>query len=230
MDKGFLEDCLATEMSLDTIGELVGKHPSTVSYWLKKHGLKAAHAERHAPKGSIDGQRLRELVAQGLPIRRIAKELGLSYSTLRYWLKRFGLATERSIRRREGDAAKAAGLRKASLRCAVHGRTTFFQRPDGGFRCLRCSIEAVSERRRAVKRQLVEDAGGCCRICGFNEHQSPLQFHHRDPSTKAFQLSQRGITRGIARMRTEARKCVLLCANCHALVEAGVKEVPVEAR
>jgi len=31
-------------------------------------------------------------------------------------------------------------------------------------------------------------------------------------------------------MRTEAGKCVLLCANCHALVEAGVKEVPAEDR
>jgi predicted HNH restriction endonuclease len=31
-------------------------------------------------------------------------------------------------------------------------------------------------------------------------------------------------------MRDEAQKCVLLCANCHALVEAGVKEVPVGDR
>jgi len=28
-------------MSLEAIGERVGKHPSTVSYWLKKHGLSA---------------------------------------------------------------------------------------------------------------------------------------------------------------------------------------------
>jgi copper chaperone CopZ len=27
-------------------------------------------------------------------------------------------------------------------------------------------------------------------------------------------------------MRAEAEKCILLCANCHALVEAGVKNVP----
>jgi hypothetical protein len=30
------------------------------------------------------------------------------------------------------------------------------------------------------------------------------------------------VTLGIARMREEARKCVLLCANCHAEVEAGL--------
>jgi predicted HNH restriction endonuclease len=31
-------------------------------------------------------------------------------------------------------------------------------------------------------------------------------------------------------MREEAQKCVLLCANCHALVEAGVKEMAAAER
>jgi hypothetical protein len=64
-------------------------------------------------------------------------------------------------------------------------------------------------------------------LCGFAEHPAALQFHHLDPSIKEFHLSQRGYTRSIRRMRAEASKCVLLCANCHALVEAGVEEVPV---
>jgi transposase len=217
-------------MSLDAIGDLVGKHPSTVSYWLKKHGLKASRAERHAPRGSVDPDRLRRMVEDGDPIRKIADELGIGYSTVRYWLRRLGLETERSARRKESDAAREAGLQKAYLRCPTHGHTAFFQCSDGGFRCVKCSISAVSKRRREVKRQLVKEAGGRCRICGFNEHQSALQFHHRDPSAKAFQLSQRGIPRGIGHMRAEAGKCVLLCANCHALVEAGVREVAAEDR
>jgi transposase len=110
MDKGFLEDCLKKGMSLDSIGELQGKHPSTVSYWLKKHGLIAAGRERHAPKGSIDTDRLRKLVLEGVSIRQMSDELGAGYSTIRYWLKRLGLETERSIRRQEGDAARKAGL------------------------------------------------------------------------------------------------------------------------
>lgn len=221
---------MAEGLSLDAIGALAGRHPSTVSYWLKKHGLSATNAERHAPNGSVDPVRLRRMVEGGGSIRRIAEELNASYSTIRYWLKQLGLETERSTRRKESDAAREAGLHKAYLRCPTHGHTAFFQRPDGGFRCVKCSVAAVSERRRQVKRQLVEEAGGRCRICGFDGHQSALQFHHLDPSTKAFQLSQRGITRGIGRMRAEARKCVLLCANCHALVEAGLEEVPAADR
>jgi len=189
VEKSFLEDCLARGLSLDAIGELVGRHPSTVSYWLKKHGLAASKADRHAPKGQVDETRLRELVAQGQPIRAIADELGSGYSTIRYWLKRFGLETARSARRKESEEARRAGLRKAYLRCPEHGHTAFFQRPDGGFRCVKCSISSVSERRRRVKRLLVEEAGGCCRLCGFDEHQAALQFHHVDPSAKDFHLA-----------------------------------------
>jgi hypothetical protein len=38
-------------------------------------------------------------------------------------------------------------------------------------------------------------------------------------------LSRRGVTRALVEAREEARKCVLLCANCHAEVEAGVTAI-----
>jgi transposase-like protein len=214
-------------MSLDAIGERAGKHPSTASYWLKRHGLRAVGRARHAPKGTVDQIRLRELAEGGASIREIAAELDVSYSTTRYWLERCGLETNHAARRRESTAAREAGLSGTHLKCATHGRTSFFRRRDGGgFRCRRCNSMAVSERRRKVKRQLVEEAGGACVICGFSAHPRALEFHHLDPATKKFPLSNKGLTRGIHEMRAEAAKCGLLCANCHALVEAGVKKAP----
>jgi transposase len=230
MDKRLLEDYLAGGMSLEVIGARVGKHPSTVGYWLKKHGLIATGSARHAPRGKIDKDRLRELVEEGASIRAMAAELGAGYSTIRHWLKRLELATDRTVRRREGDRARREGLQCAYMRCPRHGHTTFLERQDGGFRCARCRTDAVSERRRKVKRTLVDEAGGRCRLCGYAEHPAALQFHHLDPTTKEFHLSHKGSTRGIYQMRTEARKCALLCANCHALVEAGVKKVPAVER
>jgi len=41
-----------------------------------------------------------------------------------------------------------------------------------------------------------------------------------------FSLSEEGVTRSLARARAEAEKCVLLCAKCHAEVEAGVAAAP----
>jgi hypothetical protein len=38
-----------------------------------------------------------------------------------------------------------------------------------------------------------------------------------------------GVTRSRAEARAEARKCVLLCANCHAEVEAGYRSLPEAA-
>ena len=70
----------------------------------------------------------------------------------------------------------------------------------------------------------MEEAGGRCVHCGFDAYVGALQFHHRDPATKAFELSRQGITRSLAHLRSEARKCVLLCANCHAMVEAGTAD------
>ncbi len=52
-----------------------------------------------------------------------------------------------------------------------------------------------------------------------------LQFHHLDPRTKEFSLAVAGVTRSLDRMRSEVAKCVLLCATCHAEVEAGYARV-----
>ena len=53
-----------------------------------------------------------------------------------------------------------------------------------------------------------------------------LHFHHLDPSAKAFAVSRQGVTRALSAAREEARKCVLLCADCHAMVEAGLLSMP----
>jgi hypothetical protein len=111
--------------------------------------------------------------------------------------------------------------------CSVHGEAEFVQRGDTGtWRCVPCRAEAVTDRRRRVKAILVEEAGGRCATCGYDRCMAALQFHHVDPKTKHFSLGRKGVARSLERARAEARKCVLLCANCHAEVEAGVLGLP----
>ncbi len=55
-----------------------------------------------------------------------------------------------------------------------------------------------------------------CARCGEN-HPATLQFHHRDPQEKDFNLSE-AVREGysIERIKREVAKCIVLCANCHA--------------
>lgn len=53
-----------------------------------------------------------------------------------------------------------------------------------------------------------------CMLCA-ESHIACLDFHHRDPSEKKFNLSV-GIARAsMDRLQAEVAKCDLICANCH---------------
>jgi transposase len=218
MDRATLETMLGEGLSLAEIGRRLGRHESTVAYWVAKHRLRATGRERHAAKGPLRRDELEALIAEGLSIAQIAERVGRGPATVRHWLRRYGLQTRWAERR----LASEAGLHEITLHCPRHGPTTFRRRRGGGFRCGRCRSEAVAGRRRRIKQILVAEAGGACRLCGYARCLSALEFHHLAPAEKDFSLSQRGVTRSIERARAEARKCVLLCANCHAEVEAGV--------
>lgn len=76
---------------------------------------------------------------------------------------------------------------------------------------------------------------GYCYKCG-EEDSVVLQFHHVDPSTKYRSAkAATGVAGGVAgivghgswlAVREEIEKCILLCANCHLKIEAGVFELP----
>jgi DNA-binding CsgD family transcriptional regulator len=229
MKKEFLEKCLDEGPSLDQIAERIGRHPSTVSYHLTKHGLTPVGHDVHAPNGKVDPQRLAQLISEGATVREAAAELGVGYSTIRHWLKRLNLETAATKRRKEyRRRIETEGSHGIQLACSKHGQTTFVSRPDGGYRCGKCRMEAVSEWRRRVKLRLIERAGGGCEICGYDRHQGALQFHHVAPEEKMFSISRAGTTRSYAEVKAEADKCVLLCANCHAEIESGKAELPTD--
>jgi cytochrome c553 len=52
-----------------------------------------------------------------------------------------------------------------------------------------------------------------------------LGFHHVDPKEKSFAMSMAN-GKSIAAFREEGKKCVLVCANCHGEIEAGLIESP----
>lgn len=210
---------------MEQIGAVAGKDPSTVGYWVKKHGLRATHRARHAPRGGLAKSSLEADIAQGMSIRGIGIAHGVSEATVKHWMRKYGLQTLRAVRMQQTEVAHRTEKEVFDMRCATHGVGPHILEGRGSFRCTRCRSEAVTRRRRRVKAILVQEAGGACKRCGFSEHPAALHFHHLDPAAKQFTLAKAGITRSIDKARAEARKCVLLCSNCHALVEAGVATV-----
>jgi transposase len=226
VDRELLADLLAAGFSLEAIGERVGRHPSTVGYWVARHGLDTAHGERHRSVGGLDPDRLRALADAGLSIRAIAVESGLSYSTIRYWLGRHGIESARVRRRRVIERALDEGSRRVELACPKHGLGDFVLEGRGYFRCVRCRSERVASHRRKVKARLVAEAGGRCVRCGYCRIPAALEFHHLEPAQKSFAIGSRGVARAYDEVRAEAAKCILLCSNCHAEVEAGMAVLP----
>ncbi len=224
VDRDSLKAMLDEDLSLAEIGRRVGRHPSTVAYWVGKHGLEAAKRTTHVARGAIQRDELEELVLSGASIAEIAEQLGRSRGSVRHWLARHGLKTRGGRGRRSPAltrSARESGAMALITECPRHGRSTHVRDTRGYFRCRLCRQAAVVRRRRRVKEILVAEAGGCCRLCGYDRYHGALVFHHISPESKTFGVAEGGMARSLARLRAEVRKCVLLCSNCHAEVENG---------
>lgn len=225
MDRTSLEQLLGQGLSLAEIGQRFDLHESTVGYWVEKHGLRAVNHDKFAAKGTLMREDLEPLIEQGASIAQIAEAVKRSKGTVRHWLREYGLTTRRGEWRRKTIDMGATHIDVIRRDCSQHGLTDFKRRSPSGYRCLKCRSEAVVRRRRKVKQTLVEEAGGACVGCGYSHCIAALEFHHLVPSEKSFSLSHRGVARSLEKARAEASKCALLCANCHAEVEAGVRRL-----
>jgi len=91
-------------------------------------------------------------------------------------------------------------------------------------------LKNIVVRRAEIKRRMQSvlnfvrgfKAGSQCLKCGEQEICC-LDFHHRDPQQKSFNVSvmpRRGFS--ILNVWMEIQKCDLLCANCHRKQHFGV--------
>jgi predicted HNH restriction endonuclease len=69
-----------------------------------------------------------------------------------------------------------------------------------------------------LRKRAVEYLGGKCRLCDYDKCLAAFDFHHTDPMTKDFTISE---ATSWARAKPELDKCELLCANCHREVHEG---------
>jgi ribosomal protein L44E len=133
---------------------------------------------------------------------------------------RDGSTKEFSISTFSGSWAQLVGeSKKCDLLCAnCHrvGHAIDDANAEGG---------AVTEQRRRTKARAVDYLGGTCFGCGREGPPGIFDFHHRDPGEKEFGIGQNGVPRRWESVVAELAKCVMLCANCHREIHAGVRFV-----
>lgn len=83
-------------------------------------------------------------------------------------------------------------------------------------------IKAVAKRRKKIREMAISYLGGKCVFCGYSRCSAALDFHHFDENQKKFGLSQDGLTRSWEKTKKELKKCILVCANCHREIHAGL--------
>ena len=81
--------------------------------------------------------------------------------------------------------------------------------------CIECMRNQSALRKRQFKQKCLDFLGNKCEECGYCIYNGALEFHHKDPKEKDFNLSKVGCTNLNEKIKSELRKCKLLCANCH---------------
>jgi hypothetical protein len=76
---------------------------------------------------------------------------------------------------------------------------------------------------RAKNSRAIAVMGGLCGGCLRVVPDSLFEFHHWDPREKEFGISRDGLARPWDAIAAELLKCVMLCANCHRELHAGVR-------
>lgn len=80
--------------------------------------------------------------------------------------------------------------------------------------------EKFGQRQRDRRKKLKEFIAdikekSSCDVCG-EEHPAVLDFHHKDPNQKDFQLADISKRKwSIKRLESEIAKCHIWCSNCH---------------
>lgn len=69
------------------------------------------------------------------------------------------------------------------------------------------------QKRKEILYQLRVEMGGKCAHCGYSEEIRILQFHHNSGKKE----SDVSCVQSLPKIAEEAKKCILLCPNCHAI-------------
>ena len=115
------------------------------------------------------------------------------------------------------NKAKADGLQSQCKQCRRRvNNEQYANNPNRRINIRINQQKRYIEARAYVKS--IKDASSCT-ICG-EDSNCTLDFHHI--SSKEFGIAENVGTVSLSKLQLEIDKCILLCANCHRKVHAGI--------
>jgi len=106
------------------------------------------------------------------------------------------------------------------IKCLSCGRLYTYDKKKGHGKT-KCNSCFARQRAQKVKSRCIDYKGGQCKLCGYSKCPGALNFHHLDPSTKAFAVGG-NCNRSWDTLKKELDKCVMVCSNCHNEIHAGI--------
>jgi hypothetical protein len=163
-------------------------------------------------------------IDKGYTQRQIGKDLKLSHTAVRYWLKKFKLKTNGKPK----EKAKIINGCKICTECKENKTVKeFYLRTDKknyASKCKKCANKYYGNRIKDVKIKMIEYKGGECERCELklkDSHYSVFDFHHLDPKTKDVKFDKIKF-RKWEKIKSEIDKCALLCSNCHRITHSEI--------
>lgn len=83
--------------------------------------------------------------------------------------------------------------------------------------------EGIQLQRSGFLNLLRKKYGGKCQRCGYSTYLGALDFHHIEQDDKEFTIGNRDFK--LKECIEEAKKCVLICTNCHREIHAGLWDI-----
>jgi predicted transcriptional regulator len=181
-------------------------------------------------------EKIKELHDKGYNYTKITKELNCSKGTVSYHLSFYVEEQKKQkvdfLKEIENNLPenKITFIEKYSKlltsRELNYFLKTYYKLPKKGLSRGKVPKEYYSDRRREIKKELVDYKGGSCVICGYDKAYRSLHFHHLNPNEKDFTLGRKWGKLGFNdTIKKELDKCILVCANCHGEIHDGLIQI-----
>lgn len=176
-------------------------------------------------------KKILKLKSEGVSHKNISNVLGCAISTVSYHCRKNGIKTNPTSKEyidkiqnyydkglKIDEIVKEINLSRTTIIKYIKNKNRFKKLSKKEKKENR--VNSVINCRRRKKIKLVECFGGKCIICGYKKCYGALEFHHVFPEEKSFSISRMNFS--FKKLKKEAKKCILTCANCHREMNDGI--------